>query len=182
MVAAENIKLIKSYGVKADRHHLPALLQYPGRDYKDLGLDMPVEHYSTYVSRLITDGRLKLKPEPFDCTYHDSCYLGRYWDILRCCAVYSRRLAVELPKWINRAMTVSVAAAVAAASWPRKSWAAESAKAGQNGPGDRAPLLISNCPYCLTMFEDGIKTGGPKAGCRPEIWRRSCPSVWPGNN
>ena len=23
-----------------------------------------------------------------------------------------------------------------------------------------APLLISNCPFCMTMFEDGIKTGG----------------------
>jgi Fe-S oxidoreductase len=23
-----------------------------------------------------------------------------------------------------------------------------------------APLMISNCPFCLTMFEDGIKTGG----------------------
>ena len=23
-----------------------------------------------------------------------------------------------------------------------------------------APLLVSNCPFCLTMFEDGIKTGG----------------------
>jgi Fe-S oxidoreductase len=23
-----------------------------------------------------------------------------------------------------------------------------------------APTLVSNCPFCLTMFEDGIKTGG----------------------
>ncbi len=23
-----------------------------------------------------------------------------------------------------------------------------------------ADLIISNCPFCLTMFEDGIKTGG----------------------
>ena len=22
------------------------------------------------------------------------------------------------------------------------------------------PILASNCPFCLTMFEDGIKTGG----------------------
>ena len=22
------------------------------------------------------------------------------------------------------------------------------------------PLLVSSCPFCLTMFEDGIKTGG----------------------
>ena len=23
-----------------------------------------------------------------------------------------------------------------------------------------APTLVSNCPFCLAMFEDGIKTGG----------------------
>ena len=23
-----------------------------------------------------------------------------------------------------------------------------------------APMLVSNCPFCLTMFEDGIKCGG----------------------
>ena len=23
----------------------------------------------------------------------------------------------------------------------------------------RAPLLVPNCPFCLPMFEDGIKTG-----------------------
>ena len=27
-------------------------------------------------------------------------------------------------------------------------------------PTTGAPLLVSNCPFCLTMFEDGIKTGG----------------------
>ena len=39
-----------------------------------------------------------------------------------------------------------------------------------------APLLVSNCPFCLTMFEDGIKTGGARRDdCRSRIWRRSWP-------
>jgi Fe-S oxidoreductase len=29
-----------------------------------------------------------------------------------------------------------------------------------------APLLVSNCPFCLTMFEDGIKTGGAEGQIR----------------
>jgi Fe-S oxidoreductase len=29
-----------------------------------------------------------------------------------------------------------------------------------------APLLVSNCPFCLTMFEDGIKTGGAEGQLR----------------
>jgi Fe-S oxidoreductase len=29
-----------------------------------------------------------------------------------------------------------------------------------------APMLVSNCPFCLTMFEDGIKTGGAEGQLR----------------
>ena len=36
-----------------------------------------------------------------------------------------------------------------------------------------APLLVSNCPFCLTMFEDGIKTGGGEGQIVVGIWPRS---------
>ena len=67
MTANENIELIKGYGVKQIVTTCPHCFNTLARDYKDLGLDLPVEHYSTFVSSLITDGRLKLKqdPEPF---------------------------------------------------------------------------------------------------------------------
>ena len=50
------------------------------RDYKELGLDIPVEHYSTYINTLLDSNRLKLAAEPFSFTYHDSCHLKRTLD------------------------------------------------------------------------------------------------------
>ena len=79
-LAKANIERIQHYGVKRIVTTCPHCYNTLARDYKDLGLDLPVEHYSTYVGRL-SPKRLKLKPQPFDFTYHDSCYLGATWTL-----------------------------------------------------------------------------------------------------
>ncbi len=161
MTANENIKLIKAYNVKKIVTTCPHCFNTLARDYKDLGLDIPVDHYSTYINTLLNAERLKLTPEPFSFTYHDSCYLGRYMDIIEqprnilmqaggslaemdkngydsfCCGAGGGRIIAE-EKLGSKISEVRVKMAV----------------------DTGAPTLVSNCPFCLTMFEDGIKTGG----------------------
>jgi Fe-S oxidoreductase/nitrate reductase gamma subunit len=161
MQAKENIDRIKGYGVKKIVTSCPHCFNTLARDYRDLGLDVPVEHYSTFIKGLIDDNLFTLKPERFEFTYHDSCYLGRYMDIIEeprkalaavgghltemakskydsfCCGAGGGRILADenIGSRIN-VMRVQMAKATG------------------------APLLVSNCPYCLTMFEDGIKSGG----------------------
>jgi Fe-S oxidoreductase len=161
LMAAENIKKIKGYSVSHIVTTCPHCFNTLGRDYRDLGLDVEVEHYSTFLERLINQGALHLKPQSFDCTYHDSCYIARYKDIVReprnvlraaggnikemdkmghegyCCGGGGGRVLAE--EKLGRRINV------------------ERVKMAQ---ATGAPLLVSNCPFCLTMFEDGIKTGG----------------------
>src|SRR6185369_2611070 len=82
MTANENIGLIKAYNVKKIVTTCPHCFNTLARDYKDLGLDLPVEHYTTFVHDLLDKGRIGIRAELFDFTYHDSCYIGRYMDII----------------------------------------------------------------------------------------------------
>ena len=162
MTARENIELVKGYGIKKIVTTCPHCLNTLGRDYRDLGLEaeVEVEHYTLFIDRLMREGKLPLEARQFDYTYHDSCYIGRYQDIFReprnilhaaggrvsemersekesfCCGAGGGRILAE-EKLGSRINVKRVKMAEATG----------------------APLLVSNCPFCLTMFEDGIKTG-----------------------
>jgi Fe-S oxidoreductase/nitrate reductase gamma subunit len=160
-VAVDNIARISAAGVSRIVTTCPHCFNTLGVDYRDMGFDIEVEHSTTFLERLMREGALTLAPETFEATYHDSCYLGRYRDILEeprellrgaggritemqrsgcdsvCCGAGGGRILAEerLGTRINAA---------------RITMAAET----------KSPLLVSSCPFCLTMFEDGIKTGG----------------------
>ncbi|HZV81497.1 MAG TPA: (Fe-S)-binding protein, partial [Geobacteraceae bacterium] len=162
MTAQENIELIKGYGVKKIVTTCPHCFNTLGRDYKDLGLDLPVEHYSTYLHDLIKSERLRLKPdpEPFNFTYHDSCYIGRYMDIIdqpRSILAKAGGRISEMDKsgYDSFCCGAGGGRIIAEEKIGTKISEARVSMAMETG----APLLVSNCPFCLTMFEDGIKTG-----------------------
>jgi Fe-S oxidoreductase len=96
-----------------------------------------------------------------DCTYHDSCYLGRYKDII---AVPRAILAAA--GWRIKEMDKSGYDSFCCSTGGGRILAEEkmgeriNVKRVTQATATGAPVLISNCPFCLTMFEDGIKTGG----------------------
>jgi Fe-S oxidoreductase/nitrate reductase gamma subunit len=161
MQAQENIELIKGYGVKRIVTTCPHCFNTLSRDYRDLGLELPVEHYTTYLQGLLTTGRLNLKPEPFVATYHDSCYLGRYMDIIdqpRSILTAAGGRIEEMAKSGYDSFCCSAGGGRILAE--EKLGTKISEKRVRMARETGAPLLVSNCPFCLTMFEDGIKTGG----------------------
>ena len=161
MTANENIELIKAYNVKKIVTTCPHCFNTLARDYKDLGLDVPVEHYSTYINSLLNGDQLKLTPEPFSFTYHDSCYLGRYMDIIdqpRAILARAGGSLTEMAKSGCDSFCCSAGGGRIIAEEKLGSKISEVRIRMATDTG--APLLVSNCPFCLTMFEDGIKTGG----------------------
>lgn len=161
MTASENIELIKGYNVKKIVTTCPHCFNTLARDYQDLGFDVPVEHYSTYLKGLLDSDRLRLTPEPFKFTYHDSCYLGRYMDIIdqpRAILAQAGGSITEMAQNGYDSFCCSAGGGRIIAEEKLGSKISEARVKMATDTG--APLLVSNCPFCLTMFEDGIKTGG----------------------
>ena len=127
--AAENIEVIKGYNVKKVVTTCPHCFNTLAKDYRDLGFELEVEHYTVFLENLVTRGSLKLRAAG-----------GKVAEIKKsesdsfCCGAGGGRILAE-ENLGERIANKRVGMA---------------AETGAN-------MLVSNCPFCLTMFEDGIK-------------------------
>ncbi|OGU06727.1 MAG: electron transporter [Geobacteraceae bacterium GWC2_58_44] len=160
MTARENIERIKAYDIKKIVTTCPHCLNTVGRDYRDLGLDIEVEHYTVFMDSLIKKGSLPIEARQFDYTYHDSCYIGRYKDLIE----EPRQVLNAAGGRISEMEKSGYESFCCGAGGGRilaeeKLGSRINVKRVKMAQATGAPLLVSNCPFCLTMFEDGIKTG-----------------------
>jgi Fe-S oxidoreductase len=169
MVAAENIALMKGYGVQRIVTSCPHCYNTLAKDYRDLGLELPVAHYTTFLTGLLETGQLPLKPEAFSCTYHDSCYLGRYNENFAAPRQLIRAAGGALTEMEHHHRDSFCCGAgggriLAEEKLGTRISETRAAMAGATG----APLLVSSCPFCLTMFEDGVKGAGLEERLAPK--------------
>lgn len=160
-LAAENIEILKGYGVKKIVTACPHCFNTLDWDYRDLGFEIPVEHYVTFLQKLVREGRLKIRPERFACTYHDSCYLGRYNDIYeppRSLLTAAGATLREMDRNREEGFCCGGGGGrvVADEKIGTRICETRAKMAAETG----TDLLVSNCPFCLTMFEDGVKGAG----------------------
>jgi len=157
-LALENIELINSYGVKKIVTSCPHCYNTLEKDYRDLGLEVEVVTYTVFLEQLITSGKLKIKAENLSCTYHDSCYLGRHNDIYdapRSLITAAGGNLVEMEK--NRQEGFCCSAGGGRIMAEEKIGERINIERVKMAASTGADVLLSNCPFCLTMFEDGVK-------------------------
>lgn len=157
-LAQENIEQINASGATRIVTTCPHCFNTLNKDYRAFDLELPVTHYTDFLAQLLEQGRLSLRPEPFACTYHDSCYLGRHNGIYaspRTLLHAAGARVTEMAKHGDESFCCGAGGGRILAeenlgtriSEKRVSMAADT----------RTPTLVSSCPFCLTMFEDGIK-------------------------
>lgn len=160
-MAKENVKMFKEKGVKKIITLCPHCFSTLKNDYKQYDFDGEVIHHADFINDLIAKGKLKLKKsvDLGKVVFHDSCYLGRHNDIY------------ESPRSL-----ISKATGAAAAEMERnhsqsfccgagggRMWMEE--HLGTRINLERVSEALANspdtvcvtCPYCMTMFEDGLK-------------------------
>lgn len=157
-LAMENIETIKGYGVKKIVTSCPHCYNTLEKDYRDLGFEPEVVTYTVYLEELIKEGRLRINAKDLTCTYHDSCYLGRYNDIYeppRNLIEAAGGTVIEMEK--NRAEGFCCSGGGGRILAEEKIGERINIKRVKMASDTGAGTLVSNCPFCLTMFEDGVK-------------------------
>jgi Fe-S oxidoreductase/nitrate reductase gamma subunit len=168
-VAVENIEAIKSYGVKKIVTTCPHCFNTLQKDYRDLGFETAVETYTVFLENLLTSGKLRIDSRELSCTYHDSCYLGRHngiYEAPRALIKAAGGKLVEMEK--NRAESFCCSAGGGRILAEEKIGERINVKRVKMAVETGAGTLLSNCPFCLTMFEDGVKGAEVEESLRPK--------------
>lgn len=161
VLARQTIETLNKYKVRKVVTTCPHCFNAMKNEYPDYGGTYEVEHYATFVKRLVDEGKLKLgKPVGGTLTYHDSCYLGRIngvydepRDLVR--AIPGVKL-LEVPLR-NRERGFCCGAGGA------HMWIEESSGKRINHMrteqvmGTKPDVIGVSCPFCMQMFQDGLR-------------------------
>ena len=118
-------------------------------------------HHSEFIRELIATGRLKVPPKTLEdgrFAYHDPCYLGRYnevYDAPRAVMDAAAGGYVELPRCRDRGFCCGAGGARAFMEEKRGTRISHN-RLNEAVATDASGVAVA-CPYCVTMFEDGVR-------------------------
>jgi Fe-S oxidoreductase len=161
-MAKENVATFIERGVKKVITQCPHCFTTLKNDYRQYGLELEVIHHSELLRNLVQDGKLvldKTTAEMGSTVFHDSCYLGRHNDVY------------DAPRDVITAATGQVPAemernrdnAFCCGAGGGRMWMEEHVGERINLTRVKEALeqkpdtICVACPYCMTMFEDGLK-------------------------
>ncbi|HEV2831351.1 MAG TPA: (Fe-S)-binding protein [Hanamia sp.] len=164
MMAYQNIQLLDGYGIKKIVTTCPHCFNIFKNEYPVLGGNYEIVHHATFLQQLIDEGKIKMKEggsfKGKKITYHDSCYLGRANNIYEAPRKVLEALDVELVEMKrNRSNGLCCGAGGAQVfKEEEKGRTRISTERTKEAIGTGAKIIASNCPFCMTMLSDGVKS------------------------
>jgi Fe-S oxidoreductase len=163
MLAQQNIETLKSHNVRKIVTHCPHCFNTLKNEYPQFGGNFEVIHHSQLIARLIQEGRLTpSKALTEKVTFHDACYLGRHNSVF----AEPRQTLTAIPgmqlqemRWNQRQGLCCGAGgghAFMEVNIGRRVNHIRTEQAIDTG----ASVVATGCPFCMQMFEDGIKAKG----------------------
>jgi len=160
-MAKKNVALFKEKGIKKIITQCPHCFSAFKNDYRQYDADIEVVHHTEFINSLIEQGKLKLNGGASlgKVVFHDSCYLGRYNSIYdqprSAVAAATGQAPAEMDKNRSRAFCCGGGGG---RMWLEENvgdriYVARTEQALKQEPD----TICTCCPYCMTMFEDGLK-------------------------
>ena len=126
-----------------------------------------VLHWTQAIEELVTDGKLGLSGTELDytVTYHDPCHLGRYNDEYEAPRELIRATGAELVEMPRNREDSFCCGGGGGGLWldfdeePKPSEERLREALEDTSAGSAVEKFVVACPMCMTMYEDGRKTG-----------------------
>ena len=161
-MAKENVAMFIERGVTKVITQCPHCFSTLKNDYRQYGLELEVIHHSELLRNLVRDGRLTVSNATHEMgatVFHDSCYLGRHNDVYdaprEVLAAATGAVPVEMERSRSNAFCCGAGGG--------RMWMEEHVGERINITRVKEALeqkpdtICVACPYCMTMFEDGLK-------------------------
>jgi len=160
-LARENIKTFIDHGVQKILVSSPHCYHTFKNEYPDFKVNFEVVHITQFIWELIREGRLSVNQSyGKKVTYHDPCYLGRHNGIFD----EPREILRKVTGREFQEMTDKGRDSLCCGGGGGRIWM-------ETQKGERfsdlrleqalsvgAEVLVTACPYCITMFEDSRGT------------------------
>jgi Fe-S oxidoreductase len=160
MQAQKNIELLKGYGAKRIVTACPHCFNTIKNEYPQFGGKFEVIHHTELIAQLLKEGKLRIARGRGEfVTYHDACYLGRYNDIYQ----PPRQIIKSIPNIKMVEMERNRERGFCCGGGGGHMWLEERIGRRINElrteqvMETKAQTVITACPFCLQMFDDGIK-------------------------
>ena len=164
MMAYQNIQVLDGYGIKKIITACPHCFNILKNEYPELGGNYEVIHHATFLQQLIDDGKIKMNENGSfkgkKITYHDSCYLGRANNIYDAPRKVLEALDIELVE-MKRCRSNGLCCGAGGAQMFKEEEKGDtriSTERTKEAIETGASIIASNCPFCMTMLSDGVKT------------------------
>ncbi|GFE58018.1 (Fe-S)-binding protein [Geobacter sp. AOG1] len=161
-MAKENVQLFREKGITKVIVQCPHCFSTLKNDYRQYGLELEVIHHGELLDQLLASGRLKLNRQVSDLggvLFHDSCYLGRHNDVYEAPRHAIHSATGQAPLEMERSRSNSFCCGAGGGRMWMEEHSGERINLNRVDEALRSSpdTICTACPYCMTMFEDGLK-------------------------
>lgn len=160
-MAKTNLKMFAEKGIRKIITQCPHCYSTMKNDYAQYGANLEVVHHTELIQKLLLENKLPLKnPDGLGkVLYHDSCYLGRYNSIFDAPRQVISQATGEAPAEMER----NRESGFCCGGGGGRMWMEEqqgkliNVARVEEALEENPDTVCVACPYCMTMFEDGLK-------------------------